>query len=133
MYLQAHLSPTPRPAWEVVKRRCAAPPHGSFTPTAVLTEPPPLCEAVAGREYHCHSDCHRHAGGKPALAGVFSLGPVGRVSWRTLLLWLMLSHIGTDVLDECVSSCQGALREYPSTPYYNFQSPKPTLEFLKIA
>ena len=59
----------PGPQREVVKRRCAAPPHGSFTPTAVLTEPPPLCEAVAGREYHCHSDCHRHAGGKPALAG----------------------------------------------------------------
>ena len=69
MYLQAHLSPTPRPAWEVVKRRCATPPHGSFTPTAVLTEPPPLFETVAGREYHCHSDCHRRAGGKPALAG----------------------------------------------------------------
>ncbi len=32
----------------------------------------------------------------------------------------MLSHIGTDVLDECVSSCQGALREYPLTPYRNF-------------
>ena len=33
------------------------------------------------------------------LQGVFSLGPVGWGSWRTLLLWLMLSHIGTDVLD----------------------------------
>ena len=65
------------------------------------------------------------------LQGVFSLGPVGRGSWRTPLLWLMLSHIGTDVLDECVSSCQGALRTYPSTPYYNFQSPKPALKFLK--
>ena len=58
----------PGPQREVVKRRCAAPPHGSFTPTAVLTEPPPLFETVAGREYHCHSDCHRRAGGKPALA-----------------------------------------------------------------
>ena len=63
------------------------------------------------------------------LQGVFSLGPVGRGSWRTPLLWLMLSHIGTDVLDECVSSCQGALREYPSTPYYNFQGPKRNLYF----
>ena len=63
------------------------------------------------------------------LQGVFSLGPVGRGSWRTLLLWLMLSHIGTDVLDECVSSCQGALRTYPSTPYYNFQGPKRNLYF----
>jgi hypothetical protein len=66
------------------------------------------------------------------LQRVFSLGPIDWASWRILLLWLMLSHIGTDVLDECVSSCQGALREYPSTPYYNFQSPKPTFEFLKI-
>ena len=65
---RAYLSPTPRPAREVVKRRYATPPHGNFTPTAVLTEPPPLCEAVAGREYHCHSDCHRYAGGKPTLA-----------------------------------------------------------------
>ena len=72
-------------------------------------------------------------GANQHLQGVFSLGPVGRGSWRTSLLWLMLSHVGTDVLDECVSSCQGASREYPSTPYYNFQSPKPTLEFLKIA
>ena len=54
----------------------------------------------------------------------FSLGPVNRGSWRTLLLWLALSRIGTDVLDEWVSSCQGALREYPSTPYYNIRGPK---------
>ena len=54
------------------------------------------------------------------LQGVFSLGPVGWVSWRTLLLWLMLSHIGIDVLDECVSSCQGAAREYPQLPTTTF-------------
>ena len=49
--------------------------------------------------------------------GVFSLGPVGRGSWRTLLLWLMLSHIGTDVLDEWVFGYQGALRGLrPSQP-----------------
>lgn len=29
---------------EVAGRRYAKPPHGSFTPTAVLTEPPPLRE-----------------------------------------------------------------------------------------
>lgn len=66
-----YLSSTPRvqaEAWEIIKRRFAAPPHGSFTPAAVLTEPPPLLETVAGREYHCHSDCHRHTGGNPILA-----------------------------------------------------------------
>ena len=109
---------------EVIKRRCAAPPHGSFTPAAVLTEPPPLCEAMAGREYHCHSDCHRHTGGNPILAEEFLAGPGKPGSWRTLLLWLALSRVGTDVLDEWVSSCQGALREYPSTPYYNIRGPK---------
>ena len=54
----------------------------------------------------------------------FSLGPVNRGSWRTLLLRLALSRVGTDVLDEWVSSCQGALKEYPSTPYYNIRGPK---------
>lgn len=55
-------------AWEIIKRRFATPPHGSFTPAAVLTEPPPLLETVAGREYHCHSDRHRHTGGNLILA-----------------------------------------------------------------
>ena len=54
----------------------------------------------------------------------FSLGPVNRGSWRTLLLRLALSRVGTDVLDEWVSSCQGALKEYPSSPYYNIRGPK---------
>ena len=54
-------------AWEIIKRRFAAPPHGSFTPAAVLTEPSLLLETVTGREYHCHSDCHRHTGGNPEL------------------------------------------------------------------
>ena len=40
----------------------------------------------------------------------FSLGPVNRGSWRTLLLWLALSRIGTDVLDEWVFGFQGAWR-----------------------
>ena len=63
------------------------------------------------------------------LQGVFSLGPVGWVSWRTLLLWLMLSHIGTDVLDECVSSCQGAAREYPQLPTTTFKAQNRTFIF----
>ena len=63
------------------------------------------------------------------LQGVFSLGPVGRGSWRTLLLWLMLSHIGTDVLDECVSSCQGALGEYPLNSLPQLLRPKTELLF----
>ena len=67
----------------------------------------------SGRTFY-REKCQRH------LQRAFSLGPVGRGSWRAMLLWLMLSHVGTDVLDECVSSCQGALREYPSTPYHNF-------------
>lgn len=127
------MSPTSRPAREVVKRRCAAPPHGSFTPTAVLTEPPPLLETVAGREYHCHSDCHRHIRGNLILTkGILALlgctvfanlilgkfiFSVIRASWRTPLWWLMLSHIGTDVLDEWVFGYQGALRGLrPSQP-----------------
>lgn len=42
----------------------------------------------------------------------FSLGPVNlnRGAWRTLLLWLVLSRIGTDVLDEWVFGFQGAWR-----------------------
>ena len=62
-------------AWEIIKLRFAAPPHGSFTPAAVLTEPSPLLETVAGREYHCHSDCHRHTGGNPILAEGFLARP----------------------------------------------------------
>ena len=58
---------------EVAKRQIAILPHGSFTPAVVPTEPPPLRDpafggAVAGREYHCHSGCHGHAGGNPALS-----------------------------------------------------------------
>ena len=116
MYCKSTCPRRPGLQREVIKRRFAAPPHGSFTPAAVLTEPPPLLETVAGREYHCHSDCHRHTGGNPILAEGFLAGP-GK-------LWLALSCVGTDVLDEWVSSCQGALREYPSTPYYNIRGPK---------
>ena len=85
-----------------------SPPHGSSTPTVVLTEPPPLFETVAGREYHCHSDCHGHAGCSPALAeGPIALPEWG--SWRTLLRRLTLSRIvGTDVLDEWVFGFQRA-------------------------
>ena len=97
-------------AWEIIKRRFAAPPHGSFTPAAVLTEPSLLLETVTGREYHCHSDCHRHTGGNPILAEGFLAGPGKPGSWRTLLLWLALSRIGTDVLDEWVFGFQGARR-----------------------
>ena len=39
----------------------------------------------------------------------------------TLLLWLMLSHIGIDVLNKCVSSFQGALWEIPQPPATPFQ------------
>ena len=53
----------------------------------------------------------------------FSLGPVNRGSWRTLLLWLALSRIGTDVLDEWVFGYQGALRglrpSHPPTTTFN--------------
>ena len=54
--MQAYLSPTPRLAREIVKRRCATLPHRNFTPIAVLTELSPLFETVAGRENHYHSD-----------------------------------------------------------------------------
>ena len=113
-------------AWEIIKRRFAAPPHGSFTPAAVLTEPSLLLETVTGREYHCHSDCHRHIRGNLILTkGILALlgctvfanlilgkfiFSVIRASWRTPLWWLMLSHIGTDVLDEWVFGFQGAWR-----------------------
>jgi len=56
------------------------------------------------------------------LQRVFSLGPIDWASWRILLLWLMLSHIGIDVLDECVSSCQGASRVYPQLPTTTFKA-----------
>ena len=49
--------------------------------------------------------------GQECLQTLFSAGhspPTVRASWRTLLWWLMLSHIGTDVLDEWVFGCQGA-------------------------
>ena len=93
-----------------------SPPHGSFTPTVVLTEPPPLFETVAGREYHCHSDCHGHAGCNPALAGG-SVALPGWGSWRTRQRRLTLSRIvGTDVLDEWVFGFQGAC-EVPFGPH----------------
>ena len=128
-----YLSSTPRvqaEAWEIIKRRFAAPPHGSFTPAAVLTEPPPLLETVAGREYHCHSDCHRHTGGNPILAEGFLARPGKPGSWRTLLLWLALSRIGTDVLDEWVFvfKVHGG-RVTLSPPYYNIRGPKANLFF----
>lgn len=62
--------------WEVAKRRIACSPHGSFTPTVVRTEPPNAVKR-SRREYHYHSDCHRHAGGNPALEQVISLAPSG--------------------------------------------------------
>ena len=91
---QAYLSPNPGLQKEIVKRRCAAPPHGSFTPTAVLTEPPPLFETVAGREYHCHSDCHRCAGGNSALAeGVLARpGRPGVMAYPTALARAFAHH-----------------------------------------
>ena len=68
---------------EVAKRQFALLPHGSFTPTVVLTEPPPLLDpvsrAVAGREYHYHPDCHGHTGSNPVLEQVISLASRGRV------------------------------------------------------
>ena len=97
---------------EVAKRQFALLPHGSFTPAVVLTEPPPLLDpvsrAVAGREYHYHPDCHGHTGSNPVLEQVFSLTSLGRVvAYQTR--WLALSRIvRTDVLSECVFSCQGA-------------------------
>ena len=39
----------------------------------------------------------------------------------TLLLWLMLSHIGIDVLNKCVPSFQGTLRAIPQPPATPFQ------------
>ena len=69
---------------EIAKRQFASLPHGSFTPTVVLTEPPPLLDpvsrAVAGREYHYHPDCHRHIGSNPMLKQVISLVPFQEVN-----------------------------------------------------
>ena len=102
---------------EIAKRQFASLPHGSFTPTVVLTEPPPLLgpvsRAVAGREYHYHPDCHGHTGSNPVLEQVFSLASLGRVvAYQTR--WLALSRIvRTDVLSECVFSCQGASLQVP--------------------
>ena len=63
----------------------------------------------------------------------FSLGPVNlnRGAWRSLLLWLVLSRIGTDVLDEWVFGFQGAWRGgWPShTPTTTFKARKRTYFF----
>lgn len=72
---RAHnLSSTPRVRWEVAKRWSAKPPHGSFTPAVVLTEPP---NAVmrSRREYHCHFGCHGRTRGHPVSAA----GPLARL------------------------------------------------------
>lgn len=98
-----------------------------FPPTAILTEPPSLLGTVAGWEYYCHSDCHRHDGDKPALAAGVLAWPGRMGSMAHLLLRLMLSHIRTDVLDECVFSCQGALREYSSPLLQLSKTQTPTL------
>ena len=102
---------------EIAKRQFASLPHGSFTPTVVLTDPSPLLDpvsrAVAGREYHYHPDCHGHTGSNPVLEQVFSLASLGRVvAYQTQ--WLALSRIvRTDVLSECVFSCQVASLQVP--------------------
>ncbi len=49
---KTYLSSTPRP-WEVTKRLAAYQRHGRLYPCVVLTQLPPLREAVAGQEYHC--------------------------------------------------------------------------------
>ena len=97
---------------------------------------------MAGREYHCHSDCHRHAGSNPALTEGVLARPdcledqqlfqrvrcfqTFRASSRTFLWWLVLSHIGTDVLDEWVFGFQGASRDlwpsHPPTTTFNVQN-----------
>jgi len=105
-----YLSSTPRVLMvshrEIAERRYAKPPHGSFTPTAVLTEPPPLRDPydVFPRR-HCGwtgvplsfrlSSPYQEQHLIPA-AGYFAL--LKRGSRRTKLSWLVLSHIiGTDV------------------------------------
>ena len=100
----SHLSSTPRRRGSHQAAACW-PLHGSLTPSVVLTEPPPLLASVAGREYHCPSDCRRRAGCSPALA-VNIFRSALRASWRILLRWLVLSHIGIDVPDEWVFGCQ---------------------------
>ena len=55
-----------------------------------------------------------------------------RASWRTPLWWLMLSHIGTDVLDEWVFGYQGALGACgPLNPLLQLSTPQTELIFFK--
>ena len=55
---------------EIAKRQAAYLPHGSLTPTVVLTEPPNAVTR-SRREYHYHSGCHGRAGGIPTLIAGF--------------------------------------------------------------
>ena len=103
-------------------------------PSMVLIEPPPLLETVAGREYHCHSDCHRHTGGNPILAEGFLAGSgkpgvmaypaaVARAfahrNWCTWWMGIWFSR--------CMEG-----RVTLSHPYYNIQGPKANLFFWKL-
>ena len=90
---------------EVAERRYAKPPHGSFTPTAVLTEPPPLlepCDELTSQELWLDGSTIII----PTVIAVSVAYPIPaagyfahqKVNQRTKLSWLVLSHIiGTDV------------------------------------
>lgn len=130
-----YLSSTPRVRVvshrEVAERRLAMPPHGIFTPTAVLTEPPNAVKR-SRREYHCHPDCHRHAGSNPTLEQVISLSPFQDViAYQTRRL--MLSHIIRAEVSANEYSIVKVPRGFPlSAPYCDTEGSKPNLFFQKI-
>ena len=63
--------------------------------------------AVAGREYHCHSDCHRHTGGNPAFTeGVLAhLGSVRSVCRPYFQQVIVLQPSGLRGVPFCGGSC----------------------------
>ena len=108
---------------EVAERRYAKPPHGSFTPTAVLTEPPPLlepCDESTSQELWLDGSTIII----PTVIAVSVAYPIPaagyfahqKVSRRTKLSWLVLSHIiGTEV----PANVYSLLRRAPSEAFHN--------------
>lgn len=93
-----YLSSTPRAQAEALGSRQAAARRAAsrvFTPTVVLTEPPPLLVAVAGREYHYPSDDYGHAGSGPAFAeGVLARPDIlsGVLAYPAAAAWAFFAH-----------------------------------------
>lgn len=83
---------------EVAKRRFAGPPHGSFTPTVVLTEPPPLRDPACAGLWLDGSTIVipaviARSGGNPTPQQVFSLAPFREVvAYQTALARALASY-----------------------------------------